>query len=127
MKVIYKMLLFSLLVASCKMPSNEEVKLEKKTNILEHTKWKASGASAYEGDIVLDFHTSDSVREYAFLNGVETLVREGSYKMKGKARVKIKWGELVGDRVSGIINNKTMELKEEVSLKKTKYYKIGEY
>lgn len=125
MKIIYRMLLISLFVFSCKMTPNEEVIPNKKTNILERTKWKSSGASG--GDSILDFHTSNSVTEYIFLSGKETAGRKGTYKVKNRIRVEIKWSKLISDNVSGIINDKTIELTEGNGLKKTKYYKIAEY
>ena len=125
MKIIYRMLLISLFFLSCKMTSNTDIIPKKKTNILECTKWKTSGAS--EGDSILDFHTSNSVTEYIFLDGKETAGRKGTYKVKNRIVVEIKWSKLISDTVSGTINDKTMELTEGNGLKKIKYYKIAEY
>ncbi len=128
MKIIYKVLLLSLLVASCKMSSNETIQPEKKANVLERTKWKASGATASEGDVILDFYTSNDVREYIVLDGIEKQGRQGTYKIKNKTRVEIKLTKLVQDHFSGtIINGKTMELTAVAGSKQTKYYKIAEY
>lgn len=126
MKIIYKVLLLSLLVASCKMSSNETIQPEKKANILEHTKWKSSGASASEGDSILDFYTSNKVREYIVLNGIEKQGRDGTYKVKDKSRVEIKLSKVKKDYFSGLINGKTMELTGLIGSKKI-YYKTAEY
>lgn len=127
MKTIYKILLLALLFFSCKITTNEEFQANKKTNILERTKWKASGATVAEGDSILDFYTSDSVREFIVLNGIEKLGRHGFYKVKRKTRVKIEFSKLKIDHLNGTIGDKTMELAEETSFKKTKYYKVDEY
>ena len=128
MKIIYKAFLLFLLVASCKISTSEATQHEKKANVLERTKWKASGATASEGDVILDFYTSNDVREYIVLNGIEKQGRQGTYKIKNKTRVEIKLTKLVQDHFSGtIINGKTMELTAVAGSKQTKYYKIAEY
>ncbi|MGP1519939.1 MAG: hypothetical protein ACTTIZ_00285 [Treponema sp.] len=127
MKIIYKTLFLSLLFFACKMTSSEGNELPpKKTNTLEHTKWKAPGTVAFVPDIILDFQTDNTVREYIILSGKETKGREGSYKEKNK-RVEIEWSKLISDKVSGVILRNVMTLEDAKGLKSTKYYKIGEY
>lgn len=126
MKILYKVLFLWLLFASCKMATNEDIRMQKKANILEHTKWKASGVSMYEGDSVLDFHTSDSVVEYIELNGITKTGRRGSYKVKNRI-LEIKWSKLKSDRVSGPILGNEIKLEGKDFKTTTIYYKIDEY
>lgn len=125
MKTVYKTLLLSLLLIACKTSYDKETIPPKKANILEHTKWKASGADI---DSTLDFHTSKDVVEYITLHGKEIKGRQGTYKVKNK-RVEIKWSKLPTDRSSGVIIGKEMRLDEKgkLGVKTTKYYKISEY
>ncbi|MGP1439028.1 MAG: hypothetical protein ACTTKH_08165 [Treponema sp.] len=125
MKIIYKALVLCLLLIACKMPIEEKTTQTKKSNILEHTKWKSSAEGPYEADSVLDFHTSTNVIEYITLHE-NTAKREGTYKINRK-RVFIKWGKLLSDRNTGIIVGNIMEVSNEKGLKVVKYYKIEEY
>ena len=125
MKIIYKVLCLCLLITACKMAHNEKNAPKKKANILEHTKWRASGLGTYDPDSILDFHTNSHVIEYITLNGKETTI-QGEYKVKSNT-VKIKWNKLASGKVSGVIIGKEMRLEDRAGLKTTKYYKISEY
>lgn len=80
----------------------------------------------YEGDSVLDFHTSDSVVEYIELNGITKTGRRGSYKVKNRI-LEIKWSKLKSDRVSGPILGNEIKLEGKDFKTTTIYYKIDEY
>ena len=122
MKAMYKVLLLSLLFFSCKISANEGDVPQKKVNILERTRWKSSTNE----DSLLDFYTSKNVKEYIFLNGRE-ITREGTYKLRGKVAIEIKWGKRKRDEVTGVITGKEMKL-QTIGLKdSTTYYKIKEY
>ena len=125
MKFMPKMLLLCLFIISCKMTSNDDVIPKKKENILERTKWKTSGMNAYDPDSILDFHTGNDVTEYMLLSGKE-ITKHGTYKIRRNA-IKIKWGKLTSESVSGVVIGKEMRLEDANGLKTTKYYKIKEY
>ena len=127
---IFAFSLFSLLMFSCKMRSDDIIQeAPKKKNKLEKTQWKKASTGAYDMVVLLDFSTYEDVQEYVTLQtGQEVKSREGRYKLSNTGRVKIKWGKRRTDRVEGFLKgNELIFNSNGYSHNVLKYHKVKDY
>ena len=120
---------FFLALFSCKMPSNEgNPPANHKTHAVERTQWKYSAKTAGEPDLILDFYTNQHVQEYLVLsNGTKTKANHGTYKIKKRRIINIKWneGKYFFENITGEIYKNKLTI-TEISNKK-EYFKIKDY